>query len=101
MVKIITSIREIPQNANVVLDFYADWCGPCKRIAPMFVEMSARYPDIVFLKVNVDESEDLSSAFQINALPTFVFVKKGVIEKRIEGVAIQEMLETLETISHE
>lgn len=99
MVKVIHSVREIPVDQNVLLDFYADWCGPCNRIAPWFVDMSARYPDIVFLKVNVDEAEELSNAFQINALPTFVFVKNGIIEKRIEGAATTEVQAVLDRMA--
>lgn len=96
MVRTITSLNEIPEDTNVVIDFYANWCGPCKQIAPLFVEMSARYPEIVFLKVNIDESDNLASVFKINALPTFVFVKNGMILKRVEGAAPSKIIDILE-----
>nr|CAD7428044.1 unnamed protein product [Timema monikensis] len=59
----------------VVVDFFAVWCGPCKMIAPKLEEMAAEYPDIVVLKVDVDECEDLVAIYEISSMPTFVFIK--------------------------
>jgi thioredoxin 1 len=98
MVKVISDITEIPQDKNVVIDFYADWCGPCKRVAPVFVELSEKFPEIVFLKVDVDESEDIASAFEITSLPTFLFLNKGNIYKKIEGADLSSVIGTLENL---
>lgn len=98
MVKVISDVTEIPQDKKVVIDFYADWCGPCKRVAPVFVELSEKFPDIVFLKVNVDDSEEIATAFEITALPTFVFINKGNIYKKIEGANLDEVLGTIENL---
>ena len=98
MVKVISDITEIPQDKKVVIDFYADWCGPCKRVAPVFVELSEKFPEIVFLKVNVDDSEDIASAFEITALPTFLFLNKGNIYKKIEGADLSQVIGTLENL---
>ena len=73
MVKVITSLVEIPQDKRVVIDFFADWCGPCKKIAPEYEKLSQKYADIVFLKIDADESDKLAESFNINALPTFLF----------------------------
>lgn len=62
-------------NSLVVVDFFAQWCGPCKLIAPKIEELAAEYPDVVFLKVDVDECEDIASDYEITAMPTFVFIK--------------------------
>lgn len=62
-------------NSLVVVDFFAQWCGPCKVIAPRIEELAAEYPDVVFLKVDVDECEDIASDYEITAMPTFVFIK--------------------------
>ena len=61
----------------IVIDFYATWCGPCKMIAPQIEEMSKSMSDVVFLKVDVDEAEDVAAEFNITAMPTFIFIKGG------------------------
>uniref|UniRef100_A0A0P4VVN3 Thioredoxin n=1 Tax=Scylla olivacea TaxID=85551 RepID=A0A0P4VVN3_SCYOL len=66
----------------VVVDFYATWCGPCKMIAPKIQEMSEDMSDVVFLKVDVDESEEVAMAYQVSCMPTFVFIKE---EKKVDS----------------
>ena len=96
MVKIVTDASEIPTNGFVVIDFFATWCGPCKKIAPMYEELSKRYTSITFLKVDVDESAEITSQFDISAMPTFVFLQNGVIFNRIEGADIRGIGQSLE-----
>ena len=100
MVKVITSLLDVPQDKKVVIDFYADWCGPCKRIAPEYVKLSEKYTDIVFLKVDADNSEALSESFNVSALPTFLFLNKGNIVKelRLEGADLSTLVKNLETL---
>merc|ERR1711869_46266 len=59
----------------VVVDFTATWCGPCQRIAPVFAKLAEEMPDIVFVKVDVDENEETAGACGIQAMPTFQFYK--------------------------
>ncbi|XP_050719668.1 thioredoxin-2-like [Eriocheir sinensis] len=66
----------------VVVDFYATWCGPCKMIAPKLQEMSSQMTDVVFLKVDVDECEDVAVTYQISCMPTFLFFKE---EQKIDS----------------
>merc|ERR1712059_125209 len=61
----------------VVVDFHATWCGPCLMIAPFLEEMSQSMEDVVFLKVDVDECEDIAAKYSVNAMPTFIFIKSG------------------------
>ena len=65
------------QNEFIVLDFYADWCGPCKMTAPILEEVSneAIFNKISFCKVNVDEEDELAMKFGIQAIPTLVILK--------------------------
>merc|ERR1711924_510893 len=61
----------------VVVDFTASWCGPCQRIAPIFAKLAEEMPDVVFVKVDVDENEETATACGIQAMPTFQFYKKS------------------------
>eukprot|EP00276_Gloeochaete_wittrockiana_P009297 CAMPEP_0184652452 /NCGR_PEP_ID=MMETSP0308-20130426/10150_1 /TAXON_ID=38269 /ORGANISM="Gloeochaete witrockiana, Strain SAG 46.84" /LENGTH=484 /DNA_ID=CAMNT_0027087335 /DNA_START=141 /DNA_END=1595 /DNA_ORIENTATION=- len=59
----------------VVVDFTATWCGPCKMIAPYFASLSNKYADVLFLKVDVDQLQDVSTSENVRSMPTFVFIK--------------------------
>jgi len=61
----------------VVVDFSATWCGPCNMIAPFYTELSQKHPQLVFLKVDVDKLRELSETWNVQAMPTFVFIKNG------------------------
>ena len=85
MVKEISEVSEVPQQGAVVIDFFATWCGPCKRIAPTYEKLSEAFPNIAFLKVDVDESAELVNMYDVSVMPTFVFLKDGKEVKRVEG----------------
>uniref|UniRef100_A0A7S1QTS1 Thioredoxin n=1 Tax=Neobodo designis TaxID=312471 RepID=A0A7S1QTS1_NEODS len=75
-------------NAHVVLDCYADWCGPCIQFAPKFDAMSEKQPDVHFVKMNVEEHEDVAAEYGLRSVPTFlVFDKDGNKTAVIEGAA--------------
>lgn len=59
------------------MDFYADWCGPCKAVAPVFERFAASYPTVKFLKVNVDRLNSLAASCSVAAMPTFQVFKEG------------------------
>ncbi|RCN26990.1 thioredoxin, partial [Ancylostoma caninum] len=69
-------LNESPDSL-VVIDFYATWCGPCKIMGPKFLKLSNEFTSVVFVKVDVDESEDIVSRFDIKVMPTFIFMRKG------------------------
>ena len=67
-------------NTYVVVDFYADWCGPCKAIAPSYANLSKQHsiPRVLaFAKVNVDNAQDAAARYRVSAMPTFMFFKEG------------------------
>jgi len=67
------------EERPVMVDFYAPWCGPCKTISPFLEELSETHTDILFVKVNIDEAEDIANEYSIAAMPTFMLFKKGNI----------------------
>lgn len=69
----------------MVVDFTASWCGPCKAIAPHFEELSTKYPEIVFVKIDVDELEDVAGECGISAMPTFQVYSNGVKVSEMTG----------------
>ena len=78
----------------VVVDFWAEWCGPCKMIAPVVDELAEIYEDQVLIgKVNIDENEDLSIEYGIRSIPTLLFFKNGKLVDRHIGAATKASLE--------
>ncbi|GFH57462.1 hypothetical protein CTEN210_13938 [Chaetoceros tenuissimus] len=73
----------------IVIDFTASWCPPCRMIAPIFEEMAEENPDVVFVKVDVDEADDVASACGISAMPTFQFYKGGDKVHEFSGASEQ------------
>lgn len=64
---------------TVVIDFWADWCGPCKQFAPVFSKVSADYDDVVFAKVDVDANPGLAQTFGVTAIPTLVVLRNNQV----------------------
>ena len=104
MVRVINSQEELvaaqeESNNNVfLLDFYADWCGPCRRLTPKLEELAEQYKDIVtILKVNVDTAEDVSRTHRISCMPTLVYVVNGEVfeDLRIEGADENKIIQNL------
>ncbi|MDH5609577.1 MAG: thioredoxin [Cyclobacteriaceae bacterium] len=60
-----------------IIDFYADWCGPCKMVAPVLEELSNEYPDIVIYKVDTEVEQELAAVFQIRSIPSILFIPKN------------------------
>ena len=67
---------EVEQSEDlVVIDLYADWCGPCKMIAPIMEELEREYPEVKFCKINVDEEPELTALFKVQSIPYIALVK--------------------------
>ncbi|EYB97429.1 hypothetical protein Y032_0141g2266 [Ancylostoma ceylanicum] len=84
-------INSADANRLFIVDFFADWCGPCRFIAPIFENFSARFTNATFVKVNVDNSPDISQFYGIRAMPTFVLIKEGREMERIQGANPQAL----------
>jgi thioredoxin 1 len=79
------------QNKYTVLKFYADWCGPCKKITPLFNEMAVKFPTVNFKTINVDESSDISDLYKVEALPTFIILENENEVYRIVGIELSKI----------
>ncbi|XP_058110575.1 thioredoxin H-type [Magnolia sinica] len=75
----------------VVVDFTASWCGPCRFIAPVLSELAKKLPDVIFLKVDVDELKSVAQDWAIEAMPTFMFLKEGKIVDKVVGARKEEL----------
>ena len=69
----------IANNEMIIFDFWAEWCGPCKQFGPVFEEVAAKHPDIVFAKVNVEEEQELAGMFQVRSIPTIALMREKVV----------------------
>jgi thioredoxin 1 len=89
MVKEISSLAEFESETQypglVVVDFFTTWCGPCKKIAPILEQMSGTYPDVKFIKVDIEANEDIGGPRNIQSIPTFHFILNGKVVDEIKG----------------
>ena len=76
----------IKSEKPVLIDFYADWCGPCKMLSPIIDEIAEENSDIKVVKVNVDDSQDLAMKYQVMSIPTLVVIKNGEEVNRSVGL---------------
>lgn len=93
--KIINEFSEITEEFAIV-DFFATWCGPCKRLSPFLESIQTEYPTVGFYKIDVDESEDLAEKYKVSAMPTVLLVRNGQELRRIIGLDTEEIKNVLE-----
>ena len=79
----------------VVIDLYADWCGPCRMLAPVLAELEGVYPDVKFCKINVDNDPELAKAFNVKNIPMVAFVKDNTFADMSIGFVPKENLKKL------
>jgi thioredoxin len=78
------------KQGKAVVDFYADWCGPCQVMKPIFEKVSKDFKDVHFFKVNVDSNQEAASLCAVRSIPTLVFIKEGKEVERVLGVMYEE-----------
>ncbi|MBR3767118.1 MAG: thioredoxin [Clostridia bacterium] len=90
-----SNFKEIISDSKgtVILDFWADWCGPCKMIAPLVEELSEKHTEITFCKVNVDDEPAIAAAYGIVSIPTLIKFKDGKAVDQNVGYSGKEILE--------
>lgn len=87
------SFEKIKENGQKVLvDFFAQWCGPCKMIAPILHEISEENPDLVIAKINVDEMTDVAIKYGIQSIPTLLVMQNGQVVNKAIGFRSKEQI---------
>ena len=75
----------IKAPGKVLVDFWAEWCGPCRMIGPVLEEMSGDHPEVTFLKLNVDEAPAVAQQFNVMNIPTILAFESGEVKQRVVG----------------
>lgn len=83
----------VEKNSNVVVDFFATWCGPCKMLSPLLEELAEAHQEIIFVKVDVDEADELAAKFGIRSIPTVLYYKNGEVKAAELGFQPKDKLE--------
>lgn len=82
----------IDAGTPVLVDFYADWCGPCKMVAPVIEEIANEYQDIKVAKLNIDNASDIAAKYGVMSIPTIILFKNGEEDGRIVGFRSKDAL---------
>ncbi len=73
------------KNKLVLVDFWAEWCGPCKSMHPIFSRMAKKYSHVRFARVNVDDSQNIATKFNVQSIPTFIMFNDGKVAQQMVG----------------
>lgn len=86
-IKSVSEFNEEIKKDNVLVDFYADWCGPCQMMSPVIDEIAKEKEDIIKVgKINIDENQDLAMEYGVMSIPTIMIIKEGKVETTFVGV---------------
>ena len=98
------SVQEIKQEefkikvasaSKVLVDCYADWCGPCKMLSPIIDELAEEMEDYVFYKLNVDDAEEIAMEYEIMSIPTLLIFEDGKLKDKLIGFKSKEELKEI------
>ena len=87
-------INEVKEGL-VLVDFYADWCGPCKMLSPVLEQINKENKDVKVVKVNIDDSRNIASYYQVQSIPTLVLFRDGEFIHRMVGFNPKKKIEEL------
>ena len=79
----------------VVIDLYADWCGPCRMLAPILASLEGEYTDVKFCKINVDDEPELAKSFNVSSIPMVAFVKDNTFADLSVGLVPKDKLKAM------
>ena len=85
----------LESDKKVLVDFYADWCGPCKRLSPIIEEIAGEEEQVKFVKLNIDDAQDIAIEYQVMSIPTLVIFENGKEVNRSVGLIDKEKLKEL------
>ena len=95
----------VTDNDIVLVDFWAEWCGPCKRFGPIYEKTSEEYPDVVFAKLDTDANQELSGALGIEGIPTLMAFREGVLvfnqAGALPGPALKQVVDAVKGLDME
>lgn len=92
-------LKIINENEIVIVDFFATWCGPCKMLSPVIENVEKLLPNIKFIKVDIDQHNELASEYRIQSVPTLIFIKNGIeVAKSIGYVDEDALIEKIKTL---
>ena len=84
----------IQSDKPILLDFYADWCGPCRALLPTVEKLAAKHEDdFIIAKINVDKNRELAQKFAVRSIPALFFIKDGEVKERLVGGQSEHVLE--------
>ncbi|XP_022151175.1 thioredoxin H4-like [Momordica charantia] len=83
-------------NKLLVIDFTATWCGPCRHMEPTIKEFAARFVDVEFVKIDVDELTDVAREYGVEAMPTFILIKNGKVIDKVVGARKEDLQKKIE-----
>ena len=87
--------KTVLDNDTVLVDFWADWCGPCQRFGPIYEDVSEQHDDVVFAKVDTEAEQALAAAVDITSIPTLMAFRDGILVFRQAGALPKESLQSL------
>ncbi|AWH96122.1 thioredoxin [Dietzia psychralcaliphila] len=87
--------KTVTENNIVLVDFWAEWCGPCKAFGPVFEKVSGKNPELTFAKVDTDAEQQLGAMLQIQSIPTLMAFREGIAVFRHSGAIPEQALDDL------
>jgi thioredoxin 1 len=83
----------LDKKGLVLVDFFAEWCGPCKMVAPIIEELATEMKDVSFVEIDVDKDGELAQQYNVTSIPTFMIVKNGEVVSQFVGAQGKESFE--------